>query len=51
MHGSLFDRRSGRPDEQNAPSSRILRYLRRVDDLTHGALRWGILTNGAEWRL
>ena len=29
----------------------MLRYLRRVDDLTSGALRWGILTNGARWRL
>jgi GAF domain-containing protein len=29
----------------------MLRYLRRVDDLTNGALRWGILTNGARWRL
>ena len=46
-----LDRRSGRPDERTAPSSQILRYLRRVDDLTHGALRWGVLTNGAEWRL
>ena len=46
-----LDRRSGRPDERTAPSSQILRYLRRVDDLTHGALRWGILTNGAQWRL
>ena len=25
--------------------------MRRVDDLTTGALRWGILTNGAQWRL
>ena len=29
----------------------MLRYLRRVDDLTTGTLRWGILTNGARWRL
>ena len=29
----------------------MLRYLRRVDDLTSGDLRWGILTNGARWRL
>ena len=45
-----LDRRSG-PDEQSAPSSQILRYLRRVDDLTAGVLRWGVLTNGARWRL
>ena len=29
----------------------MLRYLRRVDDLTTGKLRWGILTNGTRWRL
>ena len=29
----------------------MLRYLRRVEDLTTGKLRWGILTNGARWRL
>ncbi len=46
-----LDRRSGRADEQTAPSTQMLRYLRRVDDLTTGRLRWGILTNGARWRL
>ena len=46
-----LDRRSGRADEETAPSTQMLRYLRRVDDLTTGALRWGILTNGARWRL
>jgi len=29
----------------------MLRYLRRVDDITSGKLRWGILTNGRVWRL
>ena len=46
-----LDRRSGRQSEETAPSTQMLRYLRRVDDLTTGALRWGILTNGARWRL
>ena len=46
-----LDRRSDRPGEDTAPSTQMLRYLRRVDDLTTGALRWGILTNGAQWRL
>ena len=46
-----LDRRSGRAGEQTAPSTQMLRYLRRVDDLTTGRLRWGILTNGAKWRL
>ena len=34
-----------------APSTQMLRYLRRADDLAKGKLRWGILTNGARWRL
>jgi Eco57I restriction-modification methylase len=46
-----LDRRSGRPGEETTPSTQMLRYLRRVEDLTAGKLRWGILTNGARWRL
>ena len=46
-----LDRRSGLLDEMTAPSTQILRYLRRVDDLTNGKLRWGVLTNGMRWRL
>lgn len=46
-----LDRRSGKKDETNAPSTQMLRYLRRVEDLTKGKLRWGILTNGESWRL
>ena len=46
-----LDRSSGRTGEETAPSTQMLRYLRRVDDLTTGRLRWGILTNGARWRL
>lgn len=46
-----LDRRSGKKDEANAPSTQMLRYLRRVEDLTKGKLRWGILTNGESWRL
>lgn len=45
-----LDRASGR-DETTAPSTQMLRYLRRCDDITGGTLRWGILTNGAKWRL
>ncbi|MFZ5929978.1 MAG: Eco57I restriction-modification methylase domain-containing protein [Pseudomonadota bacterium] len=45
-----LDRASGR-NEATAPSTQMLRYLRRIDDLTSGQLRWGILTNGAKWRL
>ena len=39
-----LDRRSGRAGEETAPPTQMLRYLRRDDDLTTGALRWGILT-------
>ncbi len=45
-----LDRASGR-DETTAPSTQMLRYLRRIDDTTGGKLRWGILSNGARWRL
>ena len=46
-----LDRRSGRRGEGSAPSTQMLRYLRRIDDVTTGKVRWGILTNGARWRL
>jgi hypothetical protein len=45
-----LDRASGK-DETTAPSTQMLRYLRRCDDITGGMLRWGILTNGTKWRL
>ena len=43
-----LDRASGRSGEALAPSTQMLRYLRRADDLTDGGLRWGMLTNGAQ---
>ena len=46
-----LDRQSGRRGEETAPSTQMLRYLRRVEDLTTGKLRWGMLTNGNRWRL
>lgn len=46
-----LDRRSGRRGEETAPSTQMLRYLRRIDDVTDGTLRWGVLTNGSKWRL
>jgi hypothetical protein len=52
--GRPLDRRTGGKlsiEEQIAPSTQMLRYLRRADDITRGKLRWGILTNGARWRL
>jgi len=50
--GRALDRAEGRKgDDKDTPSTQLLRYLRRIDDLTNGALRWGILTNGSKWRL
>lgn len=50
--GRALDREErGRKGEEGTPSSQMLRYLRRVDDITKGDLRWGILTNGRVWRL
>lgn len=50
--GRALDRAEGRKGaDKDTPSTQLLRYLRRIDDLTSGELRWGILTNGAKWRL
>ena len=50
--GRALDRVDGRKDDgKDTPSTQLLRYLRRIDDLTDGDLRWGILTNGNKWRL
>lgn len=47
-----LDRAEGRTgQDRETPSTQLLRYLRRIDDLTTGNLRWGILTNGSRWRL
>jgi len=37
--------------DPDAPSSQMLRYLSRVDVVADRAVKWGILTNGAVWRL
>jgi hypothetical protein len=47
----LLDRAEVRKGEEGVPSTQMLRYLRRVDDVTNGGLRWGMLTNGRHWRL
>jgi hypothetical protein len=50
--GRALDRAEGRKgDDKDTPSTQLLRYLRRIDDLTNGNLRWGVLTNGRKWRL
>lgn len=48
----VLDREDARrKGEAGVPSTQMLRYLRRVDDVTNGGLRWGMLTNGRHWRL
>jgi hypothetical protein len=48
----VLDREEARrKSDEGVPSTQMLRYLRRVDDVTAGGLRWGILTNGRHWRL
>ncbi len=37
--------------DPDAPSSQMLRYLSRVDVVSDRAVKWGMLTNGAVWRL
>lgn len=44
-------RATDKSDETKSPASQMLRYMRRVDDITEGQTRWGILTNGRHWRL
>lgn len=39
------------PLSPGAPSSQMLRYLSRADVVSDRAIKWGILTNGAVWRL
>jgi hypothetical protein len=37
--------------DPGAPSSQMLRYLSRADVVSDRAVKWGVLTNGAVWRL
>ncbi|MDR3300408.1 MAG: restriction endonuclease [Candidatus Accumulibacter sp.] len=37
--------------DPGAPSSQMLRYLSRADLVSGGKVKWGLLTNGALWRL
>ena len=47
----LDTRGPGKGTQASSPHAQILRYLRGADSVTDGDLRWGILTNGAVWRL
>ncbi len=40
-----------KPRDFGAPSSQMLRYLSRADVMSDRVVKWGILTNGAVWRL
>ena len=40
-----------KPRDFGAPSSQMLRYLSRIDVTSDRAVKWGMLTNGAVWRL
>ena len=47
-----LDRSDGQDQyDPDAPSSQMLRYLSRVDVASDRKVKWGILTNGAVWRL
>lgn len=47
-----LDRGDGKEvHDPDAPSSQMLRYLSRVDVASDRAVKWGMLTNGAVWRL
>ena len=39
------------PLDSGTPSNQMLRYLSRVEVASDGNVTWGILTNGATWRL
>lgn len=45
-----LDREGSRGDPE-VPSTQVMHYLRRADDVTAGKMRWGMLTNGRLWRL
>ena len=47
----LDTRGPGKGTQASSPHAQIIRYLRGADSVTDGDLRWGILTNGAVWRL
>ena len=47
----LDTRGTGKGAKASSPHAQILRYLATADTVTDGNLRWGILTNGAVWRL
>ncbi|MCY3770963.1 MAG: restriction endonuclease [Gemmatimonadetes bacterium] len=50
--GLPLDKRDSNDNEKTGtPHGQILRYLATADSVTDGRIRWGMLTNGAVWRL
>lgn len=50
--GLPLDKRDGEDSlRTGTPHGQILRYLGTADSVTDGRIRWGMLTNGAVWRL
>ena len=49
--GLPLENRDGSDRMQRTPHGQIGRYLRTAESVTDGRIRWGILTNGAVWRL
>ena len=47
----LDTRGQGKGTNASSPHAQVLRYLATAESVTDGHLRWGILTNGAVWRL
>ena len=47
----LDTRGQGKGIQASSPHAQILRYLATAESVTDGHLRWGLLTNGAVWRL
>ena len=46
-----LDRKGSHKDDLGVPSTQMIRYLDRLNIVTSGKVRWGILTNGRYWRL
>ena len=51
FHRPLDTRGKGKGTQASSPHAQILRYLATAESETDGDFRWGILTNGAVWRL
>ena len=46
-----LDQSGGGAGSGETPSSQLIRYLTRAETISNRTVRWGILTNGRQWRL